>query len=241
MKKFVLNAEISTNQGSSEEIWENIFANKEWGKYPPEHLIRFIARNFYNVSNRKEINILELGFGTGANLWFCAREGFRVNGIEFSKSGIERFQKRMQDENLSSFIGQIEQGDYLDKLDDFKDESFDCFVDNYSLAYNDFEKTRQIIQKAANKLKKGGKFLSVTPSINNEGFIEDKSLGYHSCKPLSGSDAFTGVIRYCDEDDIAKLYGQNELKITSLRQIIHKNKDKIENELYIIEGVKNAN
>ncbi|EAL1485109.1 SAM-dependent methyltransferase, partial [Campylobacter coli] len=46
-------------------FWENIFSNKEWGKYPSENLIRFIARNFYNVKNRNEIRILELGLGTG--------------------------------------------------------------------------------------------------------------------------------------------------------------------------------
>ncbi|EAI7225285.1 class I SAM-dependent methyltransferase, partial [Campylobacter coli] len=112
MKKFINNEEISNNIGTNEEIWENIFSNKEWGKYPSENLIRFIARNFYNVKNRNEIRILELGLGTGANLWFCAREGFRVSGIEWSKTGVERFQKRLDDENLSSQIDKIIIGDY---------------------------------------------------------------------------------------------------------------------------------
>ncbi|KQI09009.1 hypothetical protein K777_09955, partial [Campylobacter coli CVM 41970] len=34
------------------------------------------------MQDRSKINILELGFGTGANLWFCAKEGFSVSGIE---------------------------------------------------------------------------------------------------------------------------------------------------------------
>ncbi len=134
MKKFINNEEISNNIGTNEEIWENIFSNKEWGKYPSENLIRFIARNFYNVKNRNEIRILELGLGTGANLWFCAREGFRVSGIEWSKTGVERFQKRLDDENLSSQIDEIKIGDYEQKLDEFKDESFDAWIDSYSLA-----------------------------------------------------------------------------------------------------------
>ncbi|WP_240682424.1 hypothetical protein [Campylobacter jejuni] len=54
-------------------IWEQIFSKKEWGKYPSENVIRFIARNFYNVQDRSKINILELGFGTGANLWLWYR------------------------------------------------------------------------------------------------------------------------------------------------------------------------
>ncbi|HEB8262361.1 TPA: class I SAM-dependent methyltransferase [Campylobacter jejuni] len=236
MKKYISNEEISNNLGSNEKIWENIFSQKEWGKYPSENVIRFIARNFYNVQDRSKINILELGFGTGANLWFCAREGFKVSGIEWSKTGIERFRARLKDENLSTQIEQIEIGDYLEKLDLFKNESFDAWMDSYSLAYNDFEKTKQIIKKAMKKLKIGGKFFSITPSLYNEGFEKDANLSYHLVKPVSGTDAFTGVIRYCDEEDLKRLYEGEGYKITSIKIHIQKDLEKQLNELYIIEG-----
>ncbi|MBS4281847.1 class I SAM-dependent methyltransferase [Campylobacter vulpis] len=236
MKIYADNKEVSSNQGSNEQIWEEIFSKKEWGKYPSESVIRFIARNLYNVKDRNSIKILELGLGTGANLWFCAREGFKVSGIEWSKTGVERFKARMQDEKLSTQIEQIEIGDYLEKLDNFKDESFDAWIDSYSLAYNDFEKTKQIIQKAIKKLKIGGKFFSLTPSLYNEGFKEEANLGYHLVKPVSGSDAFTGVIRYCDEGDLRKLYEGEGYKITSIKIHIQKDLEKQLNELYIIEG-----
>ncbi|GMM09235.1 hypothetical protein I12399_14020 [Campylobacter coli] len=147
-------------------FWENIFSNKEWGKYPSENLIRFIARNFYNVKNRNEIRILELGLGTGANLWFYAREGFRVSGIEWSKTGVERFQKRLDDENLSSQIDKIKIGDYEQKLDEFKDESFNAWIDSYSLAYNDFKQINlksQIAKDNSSLISK----LSVTEEEKN--------------------------------------------------------------------------
>ncbi|MCR2113206.1 class I SAM-dependent methyltransferase [Campylobacter upsaliensis] len=236
MKIYADNKEVSSNQGSNEQIWEEIFSKKEWGKYPSENVIRFIARNFYNVQDRSKINILELGLGTGANLWFCAREGFKVSGIEWSKTGLERFRARLKDENLSTQIEQIEIGDYLEKLDNFKNESFDAWMDSYSLAYNDFEKTKQIIKKAMKKLKIGGKFFSITPSLYNEGFEKDANLGYHLVKPVSGSDAFTGVIRYCDEEDLKRLYEGEGYKITSIKIHIQKDLEKQLNELYIIEG-----
>ncbi|MCR2098553.1 class I SAM-dependent methyltransferase [Campylobacter upsaliensis] len=236
MKIYADNKEVSSNQGSNEQIWEEIFSKKEWGKYPSENVIRFIARNFYNVQDRSKINILELGLGTGANLWFCAREGFKVSGIEWSKTGVERFRARLKDENLSTQIEQIEIGDYLEKLDNFKNESFDAWLDSYSLAYNDFEKTKQIIKKAMKKLKIGGKFFSITPSLYNEGFEKDANLGYHLVKPVSGTDAFTGVIRYCDEEDLKRLYEGEGYKITSIKIHIQKDLEKQLNELYIIEG-----
>uniref|UniRef100_UPI0022EADCC3 class I SAM-dependent methyltransferase n=1 Tax=Campylobacter upsaliensis TaxID=28080 RepID=UPI0022EADCC3 len=159
-----------------------------------------------------------------------------VSGIEWSKTGVERFRARLKEENLSTQIEQIEIGDYLEKLDLFKDESFDAWMDSYSLAYNDFEKTKQIIKKAMKKLKIGGKFFSITPSLYNEGFEKDANLGYHLVKPVSGSDAFTGVIRYCDEEDLKRLYEGEGYKITSIKIHIQKDLEKQLNELYIIEG-----
>ena len=238
MKTFISNSEISSGVGTTSEIWENIFSKKEWGKYPSEAVIRFIARNFYNASDRNKIKILELGLGTGANLWFCAREGFRVSGIEFTQSGIERFKKRMNAENLNTQIDTILQGDYFEKLDELPDESFDAFMDSYSLAYNDFDKTKAIIDKAVKKLKSGGKFLSITPSLKNEGFDENSALGYHLSKPTTGTDAFTGVIRFCDDSDINKLYNGANYEITSIKNITQSQNGEVEIDLYIVEGVK---
>jgi hypothetical protein len=32
--------------------WDKIFSTAEWGKYPGEELIRFIARNFYAAPSK---------------------------------------------------------------------------------------------------------------------------------------------------------------------------------------------
>ena len=80
--------------------WERIFSENEYGKYPSEELIRFVAINYYKVPNRNEIKILEIGSGTGPNLWYLAREGFRVVGVEGSHIGVERTKKRLQKETL---------------------------------------------------------------------------------------------------------------------------------------------
>jgi tRNA G46 methylase TrmB len=59
---------------------------QEWGKYPPEHVIRFVARNFYRVPDRKYVHLLEVGCGPGANVWFMAREGFAVDECKASSA-----------------------------------------------------------------------------------------------------------------------------------------------------------
>ena len=56
--------------------WNRIFAERRWGQYPSEELVRFIARTFPDAEQRRESRALEVGCGPGANLWYLAREGF---------------------------------------------------------------------------------------------------------------------------------------------------------------------
>lgn len=40
---------------SFNQEWETVHSTQEWGMYPTEHVIRFIARNYYNVPERGKI------------------------------------------------------------------------------------------------------------------------------------------------------------------------------------------
>ncbi|HEC1577536.1 TPA: class I SAM-dependent methyltransferase, partial [Campylobacter upsaliensis] len=214
-------------------LWEEIFSKKEWGKYPSESVIRFIARNFYNVKDRNTIKILELGLGTGANLWFCAREGFKVSGIEWSKTGVERFRARLKEENLSTQIEQIEIGDYLEKLDLFKDESFDAVIDVASLCCNDREKTRQIFLKAFKKLKVGGKFFSTALGRGALGSLGEGDF----FEPKEGIYTNVGKLRFDDELSLKELYAHENLKCLSFSTQILENEGVVLDKILIFEGL----
>ena len=41
-------------------VWEDVFQNQEWGKYPHESLIRFVAKYFY-TGQRGNTRLLEVG------------------------------------------------------------------------------------------------------------------------------------------------------------------------------------
>ena len=51
------------NLGDSAEdnkvIWEVIYQKSDWGRYPCEDLIRFIAKNYYTVPDRSKIKIIK--------------------------------------------------------------------------------------------------------------------------------------------------------------------------------------
>ena len=54
---------------SIDPVWEEIFSTREWGQYPSENIIRFVARNYYK-KERDNIKILDFGCGGGAHVVF---------------------------------------------------------------------------------------------------------------------------------------------------------------------------
>ena len=142
-----------------DKTWEEIFRTKEWGKYPPEELVRFIARNYYNVLDRKKVKILDIGCGTGSCIWFMAKEGFDVYGIDGSKTAISIAKKRLQDENLSAHL---KEGDFINL--EYPKSYFDCITDISSLQHNSIADIKIILSQVKGILKPSGKVFSVMNS-----------------------------------------------------------------------------
>src|SRR5207247_2009282 len=83
---------------SWDPVWEGVFTSQNWGKYPGEDVIRFVARNYYAAEDRSKVRFLEVGSGTGANLWFLAREGFSAHGMEGSPTAAGLARQRLDSE-----------------------------------------------------------------------------------------------------------------------------------------------
>jgi len=183
--------------------WDEVFSNQEWGKYPSENLIQFIARNFYK-RNREEIKILEVGCGTGANLWYISREGFQAFGIDGSEIAIARARERMISENL---IVDLQIGDIVNLP--FVDGFFDVVIDNECIYSNNYDNSDLILKEIARVLKTNGKFYSRTFSEKmfiGEMLNESDSLEYKGIieGPLKGK----GFVRLSSKESIKKLYGK---------------------------------
>lgn len=182
--------------------WENIHQTEEWGKYPSEHLIRFTARNFYGYKNRKDARILEIGCGTGAQIWYLAREGFDVYGVDGSTTAIEGARSRLDEEGLEA---SLEVGDVI-KLD-YPDNYFDGAVDIECLMGNDWEASQRIITEIQRVLKPGGRFFSQTFTTNTYVGQKREELGNNTYRNISdGPLARKRLLRLTAEEDIERLY-----------------------------------
>lgn len=184
------------------QVWEDIYKEKEWGKYPPEDLIRFIARNFYNVENRSTIRILELGCGPGANVWYIAREGFEVYGIDGSPTAVEKANSRLNKE-LEGWKGEIIKGDFT--VIPYQENFFDAVIDNESICINSFEDTQKIFTEILRVLKPNGKLFSKTFATGCWGDQTGVNVGYNEWIVSEGPLKGTGSCRFSSKQDLDEL------------------------------------
>jgi SAM-dependent methyltransferase len=140
-------------------VWEEVHRSRAWGKYPPEDLVRWVARNFYSAADRRSVRLLEVGCGTGANLWFMAREGFRVDGIDGSETAVRASRERL-DLECPNWSSEVRTGDMM-RLP-YPDALFDGAIDVEAIAYNSFDHACAVYAEMARVCKSGALLFSKT-------------------------------------------------------------------------------
>ena len=154
-------AEINSNSRKNpgwHPCWEeNVYKiDRQLNMYPFDSVVSFIYKNYNDVSERSSIKMLELGFGAGNNLWFMAREGFSVAGIEGSKSAVDFAKQRFKGEGLN---GELLLGDFSNLPWD--DSSFDVIIDRGALTCNSHDTIKLALKESQRVLKNNGLLLSV--------------------------------------------------------------------------------
>ncbi len=188
---------------SWDQVWEKVFQENEWGKYPDESFIRFVARNFYK-KERAQVKILEVGCGPGANIWYMAREGFIPYGIDGSPTAIDKGRKRLQAEGLKAHM---DVGDIVSLP--YENDFFDGIGDNECLAHNSRAQMDKIFKEIKRVLKPGGLFYSRTFTDKVYVGRTRKEVGKLEYKDVSdGPFGGRGFIRLVSEEDIKNMYGR---------------------------------
>ncbi|WP_219845874.1 class I SAM-dependent methyltransferase [Maribrevibacterium harenarium] len=215
--------------------WETVFASRPWGKYPGEDLIRFVARRFFSVEDRSAIKILEVGSGTGANLWFIAREGFQAYGIEGSASGVKITTQRLNAE-VPDWQGNIQQGDILSLP--FADNVFDAVIDVEAVSCNSFVDSQRIYQEMVRVLKPNGHFYSRCFTAGSDGDGTGKPLGRGYFLADSGPMAGIGPVRYTSQEDLAELLPTQLIDLEIDQMVLRGNLTATPVKEWMISGVK---
>lgn len=126
---------IYQNENSS--IWEQLYVYHDGIKYPHEDLIKYI--HYIDQKKKfKKLKVLDIGFGSYANLEMCYKYGYEISGIEVAKSSLERVQKHFFEKNIN-FEGKIFQPPNIP----FSDEKF-SFIYSYEALYYTLEIEKMI-------------------------------------------------------------------------------------------------
>tara|TARA_R110002012_G_scaffold212187_1_gene383198 strand:- start:2397 stop:3083 length:687 start_codon:yes stop_codon:yes gene_type:complete len=190
-----------------ESVWDQVYSSRPWGRYPPEDLIRFAMRNFAGAPDRGAVRILEIGCGPGANLWFLAREGFSVAGIDGSSVAVDMAGERLAAEGLplAGAGAELKVGNFA--TIPWPDQAFDAVVDIESLYANTSEDIDRVLAEVLRVLKPGGKFFGRMFGSGCSAFGQGRALDKLTwtdipVAPFAGG----GVVHFFDRDDISSRF-----------------------------------
>jgi SAM-dependent methyltransferase len=189
------------------QYWESIFSSRGWGAYPPEELIRFIARNYGQVSNRLSVRVLEIGCGPGPNIWYLVREGYGVAGIDGSTTAIAQARQRLSAEGLPTHEQRVDLrvGNFV-KLP-WSDFEFDAVIDVAALYANRRSDIVSAIGEVSRTLKPGGMFFGKMFGVDTTGsdsgvLFEPGTRHFPDRGPCAGNE----IAHFFEREELLELF-----------------------------------
>lgn len=193
-------------------IWEEIYAaGRHLNRYPWDSVVSFLYRQAKPLN---ESRILEIGCGTGSNLWFAAREGADVYGVDCSPTALEYARQRFQNESLKGNFYLAT----LPNLPDF-DEPFDVIIDRSCLTHCELPAIRETLLN----LSRIGRTLFSTIHANDHSSNSPKTQG-----TLAG----LGHVTYLNQEEAEEIYGE-AWKIETLSRHTKESDDSLHSEWHL--------
>jgi ubiquinone/menaquinone biosynthesis C-methylase UbiE len=196
-------------------IWDDKYkAGDSLNKYPWDKIVSFVFRHYPRKKPKHETKVLELGFGSGCNLWFCAREGFDCYGVEFSSIAVEYAKNWFLKENLKAKLCQV---DFYPLH--YGSDFFDLIIDRCSLTCVSLEKCLLSLKEIFRTLKPGAYFCFNPYSTKHTSYIEGEHLESGLTRISTGTLLNVGDLKFYNEEEIENLVQSVGFKICQMRHI----------------------
>lgn len=137
-----------------EDIYQEGLQINRW---PFTEVVSAFSRLMSDWNGLAAPRVLEVGFGTGNNLWFLADAGFTISGIEYSSTAVAHARARLDSLEFSS---DLRVGDFRDLP--FNDNSFDFVLDRAALTHTAHEDVRAAAAEIHRVLAPRGELHSFT-------------------------------------------------------------------------------
>jgi SAM-dependent methyltransferase len=135
------------------DYWKSVYEAGRRQLYPWDCVVSFVFRHAPRDRKRSDVHILEVGCGTASNLWFAAREGFTVAGIERDATAVDFAANRFAADGLA---GDLRVGSFVELP--FSDASFDLVIDRGSLTCAAMADIALAVKEVERVIKPNGHF-----------------------------------------------------------------------------------
>lgn len=133
--------------------WEYAYSSKKHlSIWPWSDLVSLVNR--YVDSKKKQIRILELGCGAGANIPFFIKKGFKYYGIDGSKTIVKNIKNKFPEIKDNIIVG-----DFTNEVN-FKGK-FDLIIDRASLTHNSTPEVKKCVEIIYNKMNYDSKYIGI--------------------------------------------------------------------------------
>lgn len=152
--------------------WEKFFKKNNGNNFPHTSLIVFYYRYIHNIK-QKNINVLDLGCGTGSSLMLFQKNSFKIDLVDISETALKKLKKNnLKKKNIQTF-----NQNFNSFLQNSKTK-YDFIIDSASLQHQSEKEIKKSFSLINKNLKKNGYFLSINlnsfKKINHEAFYATK-------------------------------------------------------------------
>ena len=148
--------------------WNKFYEKKNGNRFPDVNLIRFFNKNFIKI--KKNIDILDLGCGTGSTLMLTNNLSCNIDFVDISKNALKKIKNNNKKNKIKLFNKSF--NDFLK----FSKKKYDLIIDNASLQHQTEDEFKESLTLIGKKLKKKGFFFSI--NLNSDLGINDNNYKF---------------------------------------------------------------
>lgn len=205
-------AERKESPQTFDPVWDEIYGRQEQlNRYPVDGVVSFLFRNRARLAHNRPLRVVEVGCGACNNLWFAAREGCDVTGIDGSDPAIAFGRARFADEGLD---GDLRVGDFTQLP--FADGSFDMAINRAALTQTGLNAAKTAVDEVARVLRPGGMFYNEIYGTRTTAGGETGPDGV--TLNVTGRLSGVGQICFYDEDRLEALFA-DRWRIETLQHV----------------------
>lgn len=194
--------------------WEKVYAGGRAQRYPWDSVVSFVFRYAPRDILREQVKILEVGCGTASNLWFAAREGYSVYGLEGSESAVDYAKKRFEEERLS---GDLRVGDFT--CLPYENDLFDLVIDRGAITCVNDTAMAKAITEIHRVMKPGAVFHFNPYADSHSGLLEGEELGDGLTRIPQGATSMNpGLLNFVSRKRLNELFDDAIWQILSIQR-----------------------